>query len=223
MMERAYDWIDDRLGIKPIVKDVVEHPVPEHVNPALHPRAIVYCFGGLTFFMFLMLIVTGIFLTMYYVPSPDHAYDSVRFITYELNFGSIVRGIHHWSASGIVIMVVLHMLRVYLQGAYKAPRELNWIAGVFLLMIVLGFGFTGYLLPWDQKAYWATTVGTKMAEQVPVVGQTVLAILRGGEELGAVTLARFYSLHIWFLPSMALMFLGLHFLMVRRQGISGPM
>lgn len=223
MLERAYDWVDDRLGIKPVVKDVVEHPVPEHVNPVLHPRAIVYCFGGITFLIFGLLIVTGIFLTMYYVPSPDHAYDSVRFITEDLAFGQIVRGIHHWSASGIVIMVVLHMLRVYLQGAYKAPRELNWVAGVFLLMIVLGFGFTGYLLPWDQKAYWATMVGTNMAGQVPFVGEIILAVLRGGQELGAVTLTRFYSLHIWFLPAVAVMFLSLHFLMVRRQGISGPL
>ncbi len=223
MLDRAYDWVDERFGIKPIIEDVIEHPVPEHVNPALHPRAIVYCFGGLTFFLFTLLILTGIFLTMYYVPTPDHAYDSVRFISEELTFGSMVRGIHHWSASGIVIMVVLHMLRVYLHGAYKNPRELNWMAGVLLLMIVLGFGFTGYLLPWDQKAYWATTVGTKMASQVPAVGDYLVYILRGGQDLGAVTLARFYSLHIWFLPGAAVTFMGLHFLMIRRQGISGPL
>ncbi|MCL5265674.1 MAG: cytochrome b N-terminal domain-containing protein [Chloroflexi bacterium] len=223
MLDRAYQWIDDRLGIDPIIRDVVDHPVPEHVNPAIHPRSIVYCFGGLTFFIFTLLITTGIFLTMYYVPTPDHAYDSVRYITDELTLGSIVRGIHHWSASGIVIMVVLHMLRVYAQGAYKAPREMNWMVGVGLLMVVMGFGFTGYLLPWDQKAYWATTVGTKMASQVPVVGHYLLLILRGGEDLGAVTLARFYSFHIWFLPGAAVTLLGLHFLMVRRQGISGPL
>ncbi len=223
MLAKAYDWLDDRLGVKPIVKDVVEHPVPEHVNPVLHAKAVVYCFGGITFLLFVLLITTGIFLTMYYVPSPDHAYDSVRYITDEVAFGQIVRGIHHWSASGIVVMVVLHMLRVYLQGAYKAPRELNWVAGVVLLMVVMGFGFTGYLLPWDQKAYWATTVGTKMAEQTPLIGNFVLTVLRGGEELGAVTLSRFYSLHIWFLPAVAISFLGLHFLMIRRQGISGPM
>ncbi|MBI4321796.1 MAG: cytochrome b6 [Chloroflexi bacterium] len=223
MLDKAYDWVDERLGIKPVVEDIVEHPVPEHVNPALHPTAIVYCFGGITFLFFVMLILSGIFLTMYYVPTPDHAYDSVRYISEELAFGSVVRGIHHWSASGIVIMVVLHMLRVYLQGAYKNPRELNWMAGVFLLLIVMGFGFTGYLLPWDQKAYWATTVGTKMADQAPFVGPFLLAVLRGGEELGAVTLARFYSLHIWFLPASAVLFLVLHFIMVRRQGISGPL
>lgn len=223
MLERAYRWVDDRLDIDPLVKDVVDHPVPEHVNPALHPRAIVYCFGGLTFFIFCLLIISGIFLTMYYVPTPDHAYDSVQYITNQLTLGAIVRGIHHWSATGIVIMVVLHMLRVYVQGSYKAPRELNWMVGVGLLLIVMGFGFTGYLLPWDEKAYWATTVGTKMASQVPVIGDFVLLVLRGGPDLGAVTLARFFSLHIWFLPGAALTFLGAHFFMVRRQGISGPL
>lgn len=223
MLDRAYRWVDDRLGIDPIMKDIAEHPVPEHVNPALHPKAIVYCFGGLTFFIFCLLIITGIFLTMYYVPTPDHAYDSVRYITDELMLGRIVRGVHHWSASGIVIMVVLHMLRVYAQGAYKAPRELNWMVGVGLLLVVMGFGFTGYLLPWDQKAYWATTVGTKMASQVPVIGHFLLLVLRGGEELGAVTLARFYSLHIWFLPGAAITLMAAHFFMVRRQGISGPL
>jgi menaquinol-cytochrome c reductase cytochrome b subunit len=223
MLNRAYRWVDDRLGIDPIVKNVVEHEVPEHVNPAIHPKAVLYCFGGLTFFIFTLMVTTGIFLTMYYVPTPDHAYDSVRYITDDLTFGQIVRGIHHWSASGMVIMIILHMLRVFFQGAYKAPRELNWIVGVGLLMVVMGFGFTGYLLPWDQKAYWATTVGTKMSSQVPVVGAFVGTVLRGGEDLGAVTLARFYSLHIWFLPATTVGLLAMHFFMVRRQGISGPL
>lgn len=223
MLDRAYRWVDDRLGVDPIVRDIVDHQVPEHVNPAIHPKAVMYCFGGLTFFIFTLLVLSGIFLTMYYVPAPDHAYNSVVFITDELTFGRIVRGIHHWSASGMVVMITLHMLRVFFQGAYKAPRELNWMVGVILFMMVMGFGFTGYLLPWDQKAYWATTVGTKMISQVPVVGHFLLSVARGGEELGAVTLARFYSLHIWFLPSLTIGLLAAHFVMVRRQGISGPL
>lgn len=216
MFAKAYDWLDERLNIKEQVKDILDHPVPSHVN-------WLYCFGGITFTLIMLQIVTGIFLVMYYVPSPDHAYASVEYISKEVAFGKLIRNMHRIGSSGVVVMVVVHLLRVYFHGAYKKPRELNWIVGVFLLMVVMGFGFTGYLLPWDQKAYWATVVGTKMAGSVPLVGEFIIKASRGGMDLGAVTLTRFFALHIWFLPAILMGLLGAHFFMIRKQGISGPM
>jgi quinol-cytochrome oxidoreductase complex cytochrome b subunit len=128
--------------------------------------------------------------------------------------------LHHWGASAMVVLTVLHMLRVIFYGAYKFPREITWLSGVALLLVVVGFGFTGYLLPWDQKAYWATTIGTRIAEVTPVVGSTLLRIMRGGEELTAVTLARFYGVHIWVLPAILLGLISLHMYLVIRIGIS---
>ena len=148
-------------------------------------------------------MVTGILLTIYYVPSPDQAYDSVQYITTQVPAGWFIRGLHHWGASVMVILTVLHMLRVIYYGAYKYPREVTWFTGIGLLVVVIGFGFTGYLLPWDQKAFWATTVGTRIAEVTPVIGESILRIMRGGAELTAVTLARFYGVHVWFLPAAA--------------------
>jgi len=162
------------------------------------------------------------FLMLYYVPSPDHAYESVQYITNTVRFGALIRGIHHWTATLLVVMVVLHMLRVFFHGAYKAPRELNWIAGVCLLLMIMGFGFTGYLLPWDQKAYWATAVGTNIAGTVPIVGPFILKLMRGGTNIGAVTLVRFYQIHVALLPTITIVFLAAHFFMIRKQGINRP-
>jgi quinol-cytochrome oxidoreductase complex cytochrome b subunit len=156
------------------------------------------------------------------VPTPDHAYDSVQFITTEVTAGWFIRGLHHWGASAMVIVTVLHMLRVILHGAYKFPREVTWITGVFLLIIVIGFGFTGYLLPWDQKAFWATTVGTRIAEVTPIFGESLLRIMRGGTELSAVTLARFFGVHVWFLPAALMILVGIHLYLIIRIGISAP-
>ena len=165
-------------------------------------------------------IVTGILLTIYYVPTPDHAYDSVQFITTQVPAGWLIRGLHHYGASAMVILSVLHMIRVIVYGAYKFPREITWFSGVGLLLVVVGFGFTGYLLPWDQKAFWATTVGTRIAGVAPVVGDATLRIMRGGEDLSAVTLARFFGVHVWVLPAALLILLGIHLYLVIRIGIS---
>jgi menaquinol-cytochrome c reductase cytochrome b subunit len=216
VLARIYDWIDSRLQIKDQVQDMMDHPVPNHVN-------WLYCFGGITFLLIMLQIITGIFLIMYYVPSPDHAYDSVKYISEEVAAGKLIRGMHRIGSSLVVIFVVVHMLRVFFHGAYKKPRELNWMVGVVLLLLVVGFGFTGYLLPWDQKAYWATVVGTKMAGSVPVLGEFMLKAMRGGEALGALTLARFFAIHVWMLPAGLFMFLGAHIFMIRKQGISDPL
>lgn len=222
MLERIYDSIDKRLGIKEMLNNQLNHPVPEHTNPLKYPKAFVYCFGGIATGIILLLFLTGLFLVIYYVPSADHAYDSVEYITNTVTLGWLVRGIHHWGASALIIIVVLHMLRVYLHGAYKSPREMNWIVGVLLLVLVLAFGFTGYLLPWAQRSYWATSVGTSLISLVPFIGDSLLKVVRGGAEVGALTLVRFYAIHIGFLPAIFLLLLGLHFFMIRKQGIARP-
>jgi quinol-cytochrome oxidoreductase complex cytochrome b subunit len=179
-----------------------------------------FTLGSASLFLFVMQVVTGIFLSVYYVPSPDHAYDSIQYIMNGVTFGWLIRGIHHWGATLMVIFVFIHMLRTFYYAAYKFPRELTWVTGVVLLLATLGMGFTGYLLPWNQKAYWATTVGTEIPGTIPVIGPFITSILRGGSELSAVTLARFYSVHIWFLPLVILLVIGIHMYLIIRLGIS---
>jgi quinol-cytochrome oxidoreductase complex cytochrome b subunit len=179
-----------------------------------------YTLGSATLFVAVNQAVTGILLTIYYVPTPDHAYDSVQYITTQVAGGWLIRGLHHWGASVMVVLVVLHMLRVIIYGAYKYPREVTWMTGVVLLLVVIGFGFTGYLLPWDQKSYWATTVGTRIAGVVPFLGDWILRIMRGGNDLSAVTLARFFGAHVWVLPATLLLLVGTHLFLVIRNGIS---
>jgi len=217
VFKRIYYWMDQRLEVHDYVKkDILDKPIPKGLN-------LTYCFGGITFFLFLMLAATGFFLAIYYIPSPLQAYDSVDYITYEVSMGYIIRGVHYWSANLMIVTISLHMIRVYIYGAYKKPREINWITGVMLFCLVMAFGFTGYLLPWDQKAFWATQVGTSIMGTVPVIGEYALKITRGGSKLGALTLARFYALHVIFLPIVTVCLLIGHFFMIRRQGISTPL
>ncbi|MDB5084667.1 MAG: cytochrome b6 [Bacilli bacterium] len=223
MFKKTYDWIDERLNVTPLWRDVADHDVPAHVNPANQMSAFIYCFGGLTFLIVVTQILSGMFLAMYYVPDLYNAYTSVQYITKEVLLGNVVRGMHFWGASLVIIMMFLHMLRVFFTGSYKAPRDLNWVVGVLIFMVVMVFGFTGYLLPWDQKAYWATAVGTNIANTVPIIGPYVRTLLVGGDTLGAVTLTRFFAIHVFFLPAALLVLLGLHFLMIRKQGIAGPL
>jgi menaquinol-cytochrome c reductase cytochrome b subunit len=220
---KIYQFIDTRLNITPLLKKLADHPVPDHANPAKTRWAFIYCFGGIAFFILLLQALTGIFLMLYYVPSPDHAYASTLYIKNEVAFGGFVLNFHRVGGSAAILMVLLHMLRVFLTKSYKNPRELNWIAGVVLLFIVLGFGFTGYLLPWDQKAYWATVVAINMVETIPLVGDFLAYAIRGGSEVGTLTLVRFYVIHVMFLPILLVIFLAAHFFMVRRQGISHPL
>lgn len=205
-------WLDDRVGWRSVWNTIFVRKVPK-VN-------WWYTLGSATLFVALMQGITGILLTIYYVPSPDQAYDSVQYITTQVPAGWLIRGVHHWGASLLVILTVLHMVRVIFYGAYKYPREVTWFTGVGLLIVVIGFGFTGYLLPWDQKAFWATTVGTRIAEVTPFVGDPLLRIMRGGQELTAVTLARFFGVHVWVLPLILLILLGVHLYLVVRLGIS---
>jgi quinol-cytochrome oxidoreductase complex cytochrome b subunit len=206
------NWLDERVGWRKVWDAIFLRKIPK-VN-------WLFTLGSATLFVALIQGVTGILLTIYYVPTPDHAYDSVQFITTQVPAGWLIRGLHHYGASAMVILTVLHMLRVIFYGAYKFPREVTWFTGVLLLLIVTGFGFTGYLLPWDQKAFWATTVGTRIASVAPGIGEWLLFVMRGGEELTAVTLARIYGVHVWVLPASLLMLLTIHMYLVIRIGIS---
>jgi len=213
-MQALYEWLDERLGLTTIDKVVFDRKVPK-VN-------WWYTLGSATLFLFIMQGITGIFLTVYYVPTPDHAYDSVNYIMQGVSFGWLVRGIHHWGASFMVLFVFLHMLRVFYMGSYKYPRELTWIIGVMLFLLTLGMGFTGYLLPWNQRAYWATTVGTQIAGTPPIIGPWITRILRGGTEISALTLSRFFAMHIWMIPGLMALLVAVHLYLVVRLGISNP-
>lgn len=215
MASRLHDWLDSRLRLKQIENTLLDEPIPGGAS-------WIYVFGSATLFLFVLQAVTGMFLAIYYAPTPDHAYDSIRFIETEVTFGAFVRGLHHWGASGMVVAIGLHMLQVYLYGAYKPPRELLWMVGVVLFLIVLGFAFTGYLLPWDQNAYWATQVGVNMLGTVPVIGDLMAPVVRGGEILGALTLSRFFALHVLFFPATLAALVMIHLFILRRVGPAGP-
>lgn len=224
MIQKIYDWIDERVDITPIWRDIADHEVPEHVNPAYHFSAFVYCFGGLTFFVVLIQVLSGMFLAMYYVPDIENAWGSVYYLQSQVAHGQIVRGMHHWGASIVIVMLLLHTMRVFFQGAYKKPRELNWMVGVLIFFIILGLGFTGYLLPWDNKAYFATQVGLQIADQVPFIGTQIKTLLAGDADIvGAQTLTRFFAIHVFFLPALLFILLAVHFILIRRQGIAGPL
>jgi len=224
VLNKIYDWVDERLDITPIWRDIADHEVPEHVNPAHHFSAFVYCFGGLTFFITVIQILSGMFLTMYYVPDVVNAWKSVYYLQNEVAFGEIVRGMHHWGASLVIVMMFLHTLRVFFTGSYKKPRELNWMVGVGIFGVMMGLGFTGYLLPWDMKALFATKVGIQIAASVPFIGEWIKILLAGDSTiLGAQTLTRFFAIHVFFLPAVLFALLAAHFIMIRRQGISGPL
>jgi len=210
------DWLDSRTAYRAGVKHVLHEPLPSGVG-------WWFITGSVLLFLLGVQLITGVVLTMYYVPSPEHAYDSVRFITDRLPFGGLVRGLHFFGASFIVVAAAIHMLRVVLFASYKKPRELTWITGVVLLLIILAFSLSGYLLPWDQKAYWATTVTINIARSTPLVGDQVAALLRGGFDLGALTLGRWYAAHVLMLPAALVGFVVAHLYLMRRHGISGTL
>ena len=212
--QAVFDWLDERAGLTTIWKTVFARAVPE--------TNWFYTLGSASTVLALLQVVTGMLLTIYYVPSPDHAYESIQYIMQDVTFGWLIRGMHHWGATLMVLVVFLHMLRTFFVGAYKWPRELTWITGVMLLLVVMVLGFSGYLLPWNQKAYWATSVGTSIIGAVPLVGRVFEDIARGGSTIGAVTLARFYGLHIWWMPIALLGLIGAHLYLIIRIGITAP-
>ncbi len=212
MVLKISNWFDERVGWRSIWESVFERKIPR-VN-------WLYTLGSATLLTVFNQGITGILLTIYYVPTPDHAYDSVQYITTQVSAGWLIRGLHHWGASAMIVLSFLHMLRVIFLGSYKFPREVTWFTGVALFWVAISFGFSGYLLPWDQKAYWATTVGTRIIGVIPVIGDKLLKIVRGGENLSSLTLSRFFGVHVWILPAILLLLLGIHLYLVISIGIS---
>jgi ubiquinol-cytochrome c reductase cytochrome b subunit len=223
MANRVYEWVDERTGIKPVLDFVMYRRMPKSVN-------WFFTLGSASLTIFLIQAVSGAFLAMGYTPSTapvaltdgtsNEALQSLRVLT-ETTWGFWMRGFHHWGANVMVVVVLLHMLRVYFMGSYKYPRELTWFTGVFILLLVLGFSFTGYLLPWDNRAYWATQVGVRIGGSAPVLGDAVSNVLRGGPILGAATLSRFYAIHVLILPSLTAILIGVHMFLIIKIGISG--
>ena len=215
-MSKVYNWFEERLEIQSIADDITSKYVPPHVN-------IFYCFGGITLVCFLIQVASGFAMTFYYRPSVVDAFSSIEYLMTEVNFGWLIRSIHRWSASMMVLMMILHVCRVYLTGGFKKPRELTWVTGVTLSVVTVSFGVTGYSLPWDQVGYWACKIVTGVPEAIPVVGTLLVEVLRGGPSVGQNTLTRFYSAHTFVLPLVAAVLMLAHFLMIRKQGISGPL
>ena len=216
IMSKVYNWFNERLEIQSIADDVTSKYVPPHVN-------IFYCLGGITLTCFIVQVATGFAMTFYYRPTVAEAFASVQFIMTEVNFGWLIRSVHRWSASMMVLMMILHVFRVYLTGGFKKPRELTWVTGVTLASVTVSFGVTGYSLPWDQIGYWACKIVTGVPDAVPIVGGLIVQVLRGGVSVGQSTLTRFYSAHTFVLPVVAVVLMLTHFIMIRKQGISGPL
>jgi quinol-cytochrome oxidoreductase complex cytochrome b subunit len=206
-----------------VMNNVFLHLHPVRVKKHAIRYTYTFCLGGISFFLFLALTVTGLYLMFFYVPSISRAYQDIQSIEASVAFGTIVRNMHRWAAHLMVLTVFLHMMRVFYHGAYKPPREFNWVIGVVLLLLTLLLSFTGYLLPWDQIAFWAITVGTQMALYAPLLGTETSFFLLGGIQVGQETLLRFYVLHVIALPLIAAIFLIVHFWRIRKDGgISGP-
>ena len=215
-MSNVYDWFQERLEIQAIADDITSKYVPPHVN-------IFYCLGGITLTCFIVQVATGFAMTFYYRPTVTEAFSSVEYIMTSVNFGWLIRSVHRWSASMMVLNMILHVCRVYLTGGFKKPRELTWVTGVLLASVTVSFGVTGYSLPWDQVGYWACKIVTGVPDAIPIVGGLIVQVLRGGVSVGQSTLTRFYSAHTFVLPLVAAVLMLTHFVMIRKQGISGPL
>ena len=210
------DWLDERLSINTLAAIAQKKEIP------LHRHSIWYYFGGMTLFLFVVQVVTGILLLLYYRPSAENAFESVQFIVTEVKFGWLIRSIHSWSANLMILTLFIHLFSVFFLRAYYRPREMTWVSGVILFFISICFGFSGYLLPWNEVSFFATKVGTEIAGVIPVVGHTVLRLLRGGDDVTGGTLTRFFGFHVAVLPATATVFLLIHVLLVQLHGMSVP-
>jgi cytochrome b6 len=214
---RLWCWFDERIGLVDVEKIAKKKEIP------LHRHTFWYYFGGMTLFLFTVQVMTGILLLLYYRPSAEEAYESVQFLMAEVPFGWLIRSIHAWSANIMILALFIHLFSTLLLRAYRRPRELTWMSGVGLMGLALAFGFTGYLLPWNELAYFATKVGTEITGAVPGVGHFLLRLMRGGDEVTGATLTRFYGIHVAVLPLVATFILGLHLFMVQKHGMSVPL
>jgi quinol-cytochrome oxidoreductase complex cytochrome b subunit len=217
MMPKVIAWLDERLDLGDIRHFVAEKGVP------VHAQKVWYYLGGMTLFLLAVQIFTGILLLLYYRPSAAEAYESVQFIVTQVQFGWLIRNVHSWSANLLIGLAFAHFFSVFFLKSYRKPRELTWISGILLLFLMLGFGFSGYLLPWNELSFFATKVGTGIAGAVPFAGRFALRLLRGGDDVTGATLSRFYGFHVAILPALTTALVALHLLFVQRQGMSVPL
>jgi len=213
--------LTDKIAARTALTNFVLHIHPVRVRRSWIRMSYTLCLGGLSFFLFIVLTVTGLYLMFYYVPSLTAAYQDLRDLEFVVTFGGVIRNMHRWAAHAMVITVWLHVARVFYTGAYKKPREFNWTIGTLLLLTTLLLSFTGYLLPWDQLSIWAITVGTNMAKYAPIAGPYTRYLLLGGKAVGDSTLLRFYVLHVVGLPLFGFLLMVVHFWRVRKDGFSG--
>ncbi len=212
---RIVHWLDERIGIKQLAHEALDEPIPGGARWA-------YIFGSGLLYILLSQIATGVFLAMYYVASADHAHTTVEYITKQVTGGSFVRSLHMYGSSAMIVTLVLHMAQTYFFGSYKGRREILWLSGLMLFALVVGMAFTGYLLPWDQKAYFATAVGTNIAGEVPLIGNWLKSLMRGGSEMGTLTLSRFFVAHVFLIPGTIFAFVAAHIFLFRKAGSAGP-
>lgn len=213
---RAYDWLDERYDISKIKDFAMKKSVPKY------RETIWYYFGGIALLLFVVQVLTGILLLIYYKGTEDQAFESVQFISSKVSFGWLIRSVHSWSANLMVLAVFIHMFSVFFLKSFRKPRELTWYSGIGLLFVTLAFGFSGYLLPWNELAFFATKVGTDIVGQVPVIGESILTILRGGEEVTGATLSRFFGFHVAVFPGIFVLLLSFHLILIQKQGIAEP-
>ncbi len=215
-MSKLTAWIEERFNISAATKFAAKKKVP------LFYGTVWYYLGGVSLFLFIIQVFTGILLILYYRPGAATAFESVKFIITKVQFGWLIREIHSWSANLFILFIFAHMFSVFFSKAYRKPREMSWYSGMFLMFMALGFGFSGYLLPWNELAYFATKVGTDIAGAVPGIGEFVLRLLRAGDDVSGATLSRFYGIHVAILPAIFTLILGLHLIMIQVQGMSVP-
>lgn len=212
---RLTNWLDQRMGINSLLHEALDEPIPGGASWA-------YIFGSGLLFLFVSQVITGVFLALYYVPSADHAHTTVAYIVKVVASGSFIRSIHAYGSSGIIILLMLHIGQTILYGSYKGRRELLWLSGCILLALMLGMAFTGYLLPWDEKSYFASAVGTNLISEVPFIGPPLQHLVRGGSQMGTLTVSRFFVLHVFVLPAMLIAFIAAHVFFFRKAGAAGP-
>ena len=215
-LKGMYEWVSEGLKIPAVMEFMRTKKVP------IHRYSICYYFGGMTLFLFCIQVITGILLLLYYRPSPESAFESVQFIMTKVTFGWLIRSVHGWCANLMVLMAFVHLFTVLLMKGYRPPREFTWLSGFVLLCLTLTFGFSGYLLPWNQLSYFATKVGTDIVSQIPFIGNHLLIILRGGEHVTGATITRFFGIHVAILPLLTTLFLGIHLILVQVHGMSTP-
>lgn len=215
-LKKVYHWLDERVQLDSLIQFMGKKYVP------LHSHSIWYYFGGVSLFLFIIQVITGILLLLYYKASEELAFESIQFIMSKVEFGWLIRSIHSWAANLFVLAAMIHMFSVFFGKAYRKPRELTWLTGMFMFFLILGFGFSGYLLPWNELAFFATKVGTDIAGVVPIIGEPILHFLRGGEDVTGATLTRFFGFHVAVFPGIFAVLLGIHLLLVQRQGMSEP-